>query len=196
MLRYFIAEGVVNDHSIFIASQDTNPSQIVSELPAVVENYTKVKDNSESSKEMKIAWRYKHMKLTNSVGDNFAHYYDLTKPMDKESLEKVNVKLWDGENVERNNYIFENSAYMDLLLNIEKSILEGHFLISQTSKKRSILRIAINSLGSRLWLSDSEDKSQKDLLKFMYMLKALLRQSFTVAVVTIPVLNFANDSVK
>lgn len=199
MYRYFIAEGVVNGHSLFVASQDLKPSHILTDLPALDEESTKKHNSSSTDEEMKIAWRYQNMKVfDSSPGDasTFGHYYDLTKKMKKETLEKANVTTWDGENVKKQNDIFANDAYMDLLLNIEKTLTEGQFLISQTATKRNVLRIAINSLGSRLWLSDSEEQTQSDLLKFLYMFRALLRESFAVAVLTIPVLNFDDYSVR
>ena len=199
MYRYFIAEGVVNTHSVLIASQDIKPSQVVSDLPAVEVEVTKSSDHLNTDEEMRIAWRYQNMKIVDSSptsGTAFGHYYDLTKKMKQETLDKANIIQWDGEDVKCQHSIFDNEAYMDLLLKIEKTITEGQFLVSQTPEKRNILRIAINALGSRLWLSDSEDKTHKDLLKFMYMLRALLRESFTVAVLTVPVLNFDDYSVR
>ncbi|XP_031780894.1 elongator complex protein 4 [Nasonia vitripennis] len=197
MYRYFIAEGIVNSHSLFVASQDLKPSHILGELPAVDEESIKKHDSFTTDEEMKIAWRYQNMKVfDSSPGDSstFGHYYDLTKKMKKETLERVNMTTWDGENVKKQNGIFENDAYMDLLLNIEKTLTEGQFLIAQTATKRNLLRIAINSLGSRLWLGDSEEQTQSDLLKFLYMFRALLRESFAVAVLTVPVLNFDDYS--
>lgn len=196
MYRYFIAEGVVNCHSLFIASQDLKTSDILTELPAVDEESTK--KHNFRDEEMKIAWRYQNMRVFDSspCDSSFGHYYDLTKKIKKETLEKANVTTWDGENVKKENSIFENDAYMDLLLNIEKTLTEGQFLISQTATKRNVLRIAINSIGSRLWLGDSEEQTQSDLLKFLYMFRALLRESFAVAVLTVPVLNFDDYSVR
>lgn len=201
MLKYFVAEGIINTHSVFVASQDSKPSQILSELPAVVEKSSKASKTEDSLKKdeaMKIAWRYQNMKVSDpspSDSTTFGHYYDLTKKMKKEDLEKAKVELWDGEDVKCQPGVFENNAYMDLLLSIEKTITNGKFLISETAQKRNILRIAINSLGSRLWLCNSEEKTQKDLLKFVYMLRALLRESFAVAILTVPVLNFDDYSV-
>ncbi|XP_058800743.1 elongator complex protein 4 isoform X2 [Phymastichus coffea] len=193
MYKYFIAEGIVNNHLVFVATQETLPSEIVSELPAVEEESHTLKESSIKDEEMKIAWRYQNMKIFDSGPKDssvFGHYYDLTKRMSEDTLNKANVELWDGENVQCQHSIFENTGYMDLLLSIEKAITSGQFLVSQTPEKRNILRIAIQSLGSRLWLSDSEDQTQKDLLKFLYMLRALLRESFTVAMITVPTLNF------
>lgn len=197
MYKYFIAEGVVNNHSVFVATQEASPAQTIADLPAVEEETQKPVQNPLKDEEMKIAWRYQNMKIFDSgpkESSVFGHYYDLTKRMSKDSLDKANLELWDGEDIKCQHSIFENSCYMDLLLRVEKAITGGQFLVSQTPDKRNILRIAIQSLGSRLWLSDSEDKTQKDLLKFLYMLRALLRESFTVAMITVPTLNF-DDSV-
>ncbi|KAG7204657.1 hypothetical protein KM043_005072 [Ampulex compressa] len=73
-----------------------------------------------------------------------------------------------------------------------KTLKSGQYGISETPEKRQLLRIAIHSLGSRLWLCDSEDQSHRDLIKFLYYLRTLLRNSYAVAAITIPVDNFDN----
>ncbi|XP_014210542.1 elongator complex protein 4 [Copidosoma floridanum] len=199
MFKYFIAEGIVNNHSIFLASQDTKPSNILSDLPAPVSTEVPQAKSISTDKndEMKIAWRYQNMKVCDSSSKDvsvFGHYYDLTKTMESATLDGADVTKWDGENIELKSVVFENQVYMDLLLSIEKTIKEGNFFVSQEVKKRNILRICISSLGSRLWLCDSEEQTNKDLLKFLYMFRTLLRESFTVAILTVPVHNYNDHS--
>ncbi|KAL7287330.1 hypothetical protein TKK_0018453 [Trichogramma kaykai] len=194
--KYFIAEGIECTHSVFVASQDAKPEQILKELPAVVkEDEPKHRPKVPSAKddEMIIAWRYQNMKIVDSSpGDKsiFGHYYDLTKNISKEALEKANITTWNGENIQCQNSLFENAAYYDLLLSIDKTIQKGNFSISQTASERNILRIAIQCIGSRMWMSDTEEKTSKDLVKFVYMLRALLRESYAVVILTIPPLNY------
>ncbi|XP_011861004.1 PREDICTED: elongator complex protein 4 [Vollenhovia emeryi] len=199
MLKYFMAEGVVISQPLLIASQDAQSSQLVSGLPAVVddsEERTKATDNA--NEPMKIAWRYQNMKLvdpTPAGGRIFGHYYDLSKLMPRDLLERSDIKQWQNneETTMDKNGKFQNAAYTDLLCTVERTLRDGqHFLSDAQDGKTKILRIAIHSLGSRLWLSNTEEDSNRDLLKFLYCFRALLRQSYAVGVITIPVNNFDN----
>ncbi|XP_018406505.1 PREDICTED: elongator complex protein 4 isoform X1 [Cyphomyrmex costatus] len=203
ILKYFMAEGIVVSQPVLIASQDVQPSQFVSGLPAVIDNseeHTKTTNNED--KPMKIAWRYQNMKVVDSTptgGQIFGHYYDLTKQMQKNFLEYADIKQWEfNEEMTLNeNRTFKNAAYTDLLCTIEKTLRDGQYFLSETSQQKTnkILRIAIYSLGSRLWLSDTEKYSDCDLLKFLYCFRALLRNSYAVGVVTIPVNNFNSNCI-
>ncbi|XP_077262512.1 elongator complex protein 4 [Temnothorax americanus] len=199
LLKYFMAEGVVISQPVLIASQDVQPSQLVSGLPAVVDDSEKhTKPTNNVDEPMKIAWRYQNMKVvdpTPAEGQTFGHYYDLTKPMQQDLLERADIKQWQNneEMTLDKNSKFENAAYTDLLCTIERTLRDGqHFLSEAPDEETKILRIAIHSLGSRLWLSDTEKDSNRDLLKFVYCFRALLRQSYAVGVLTIPVNNFDN----
>lgn len=197
MFKYFLAEGVVTSQPLLIASQDHQPSQFVSELPAVIidsECHTKTLDNG--NEEMKIAWRYQNMKLVNSspAEDHmFGHFYDLRKSMQPDLLKDADIKQWHESNLQEQNNTFENIAYTDLLRTIQEMLHDGQYFISDTPNEKRILRIAIHCLGSRLWLSDAEESSTRDLLKFLYCFRALLRNSYAVGVITVPVNNFDNN---
>lgn len=199
LLKYFMAEGVVVSQSVLVASQDVRSSQLVSGLPAVVESDERTTNRNNTDEPMKIAWRYQNMKIvdpTPTGGQIFGHYYDLTKVMPQDLLEHADIKQWQNdEKVTPNmNSKFKNAAYADLLCTIERTLREGQYFLSKAlDKKTKILRIAIHSLGSRLWLSDTETDSNRDLLKFLYCFRALLRQSYAVGVITIPVFNFDNS---
>ncbi|XP_067215045.1 elongator complex protein 4 isoform X2 [Linepithema humile] len=196
IFKYFMAEGVVTSQPILIASQDHQPSQFMSELPAVIndsECHTKTVDNG--NEQMKIAWRYQNMKLVDSSpaeDHTFGHFYDLTKSMQPDLLEHADIKQWHESNLQEQNNIFENTAYTDLLRTIQEILRDGQYFISDTPDKKRILRIAIHCLGSRLWLSDTETSSNHDLLKFLYCFRALLRNSYAVGIITTPVNNFDN----
>lgn len=191
-----MAEGVVASQPILVASQDIQPSQFVSELPAVINDpdlYTTTVNNVDE--QMKIAWRYQNMKVIDSspmASQIFGHYYDLTKPMQQDLLEHADIKQWHENNLQWQNSIFENTAYTDLLHTVEETLRNGQYLISETTNKKNILRIIIHSLGSRLWLSDTEKSLNQDLLKFLYCFRALLRNSYAVGVITVPISNFDN----
>lgn len=199
VLKYFMAEGIVVSQPVLIASQDVQPSQFVSGLPAVInDSEERAKTTNTVDEPMKIAWRYQNMKIVDSTptgGQTFGHYFDLTKLMQKDLLEHADIKQWqiNEETTLNESSKFENAAYADLLCTIERTLRDGQYFLSEApEQKTKILRIAIHSLGSRLWLGDTEKGSNRDLLKFLYCFRALLRNSYAVGVVTIPVNNFDN----
>lgn len=195
MLKYFMAEGVVTAQPLFIGSKDVKPSQFVSDIPAVITDVS-VDKPPVTDEQMKIAWRYQNMKLIDSSptgGQIFGHFYDLTKTMEKEAIEKANITQWYNDSFPEKDDAFENATYSKLLKNIQETLQKGQYLVSDTPTKRQALRIAIHSLGSRLWFSDSENDSHQDLLKFLYHFRALLRYSYAVGVITVPVDCFDNS---
>lgn len=198
VLRYFMAEGVVTSQSLLIASQDVEPVQFMSELPAVVED-TEHHEEPESKTDelMKIAWRYQNMKAVDTSlagGQSFGHFYDLTQTIDSDLLKAASIKQWHECDPRKQSDMFTNPAYCDLLACIQDTLSDGQYLLSDNPSERKILRIALHSLGSRLWLSDTEDASNHDLFKFLYCFRALLRNSYAVGVVTVPVNNFDDAS--
>lgn len=191
-----MAEGIVAGHSLFVASQDTKPMFLVSELPAVIPDNLRGSNDVGTDEQMKIAWRYQHMKVIDSSptgSQKFGHYYDLTKRIDKETVERADVTYWGGEDKKWDVQGFENTAYVDLLKKIERTLTNGEFMVEQSTKKRNILRIAIHSLGSRMWLCDTQKKTNEDFLKFLYILRGLLRGSYAVVALTVPVHYFDNS---
>ncbi|KAJ8911957.1 hypothetical protein NQ315_012768 [Exocentrus adspersus] len=106
LLKYFLAEGIVTSHSTFVASQDTNPSSIVKELPAVIDSdsepETDVQKISGNSNKMKIAFRYQNLP-TDDLSDNFkhiGHFYDLSKNMSICDIENSDICYWTGQRME------------------------------------------------------------------------------------------------
>lgn len=85
---------------------------------------------------------------------------------------------------------FSNTAYHDLLQSIKNRIKEGKFFLKDKPEKRSVLRIALYSLGSPLWLPNKKSlhtiNKTRDLDMFLFCLRALLRSAFAVALVSIP----------
>lgn len=85
---------------------------------------------------------------------------------------------------------FSNVAYHDLLQSIKNKIKEGKFFLKDKTDKRSVLRIAIYSLGSPLWLPNKGSlytiNKSRDLDMFVFCLRALLRSALAVALISIP----------
>lgn len=196
MLKYFMAEGVATSQPLLVASKDINPSHLVSEIPSVITDSMSGDQSRHPDEQMKIAWRYQNMKIIDSSpsgGQTFAHFYDLTKPMDKETTDNMDITQWCDDCCPMKDSIFENSGYTNLLKCIHETLKKGQYSIFETPTKRQVMRIAIHSLGSRLWFSDAENKSHQDLLKFLYYLRSLLRYYYAVAVITVPVECFDNS---
>lgn len=83
-------------------------------------------------------------------------------------------------------HCFKNGSYQSLLENI-KSVLENkQYSYSDTSHKKNILKIGIYGIGSPLWMSNNDCDSRSDLNKFFICLRALLKSSLAVAMVTVP----------
>lgn len=85
---------------------------------------------------------------------------------------------------------FSNPAYNDLLRQIKTKIKKDKYFLKDNPTKKSILRIALHSLGSPLWLPVRNPlhslDSSRDLDMFIFCLRALVRSAFAVAVITIP----------
>uniref|UniRef100_A0A8C2DFJ3 Elongator complex protein 4 n=1 Tax=Cyprinus carpio TaxID=7962 RepID=A0A8C2DFJ3_CYPCA len=96
LLKYFLAEGVVCGHELFLASARDHPDEIMQELPSpIVDDVAGMKisegqsqpSDPENPDTMKIAWRYQNQPrvqtaLASSV--RFGHYYDVSKTMEPE----------------------------------------------------------------------------------------------------------------
>lgn len=193
--KYFIAEGVVCEHPLFIASRDIEPNDLLSDLPALITDPISKPEMHTSDEQMKIAWRYQNLRTVDSSpmdGCSFGHYYDLTKSMDTEIIDKANITKWHEPEMNEKSYAFENLAYEDLLKSIARTLKTEKCYMADEVDKRKVLRISIGSLGSRLWLCDSEENTSKDILKFLYCLRSLIKHSFAVATISVPVENYDN----
>ncbi|NXG55638.1 ELP4 protein, partial [Hemiprocne comata] len=206
LFKYFLAEGVVCGHDLFVASAKEHPDNILKELPAPLldDNYrNKLGEETTAKSEdfqdsMKIAWRYQNlpkMEASPTTSTKFGHYYDLSKKMSPELLQSIKwhsfylpEKLSSEPKMKTSNM---NSAYTRLLQSIQQIIHQEGFDGSDPQKKqRNILRIGIQNLGSLLWgddicSSDSPEDSHS-LTKFLYVLRGLLRKSLSACIITVP----------
>nr|XP_054490763.1 elongator complex protein 4 isoform X2 [Agelaius phoeniceus] len=207
LFKYFLAEGIVCGHDLFVASAKEHPDNILKELPAPLldDSYRKeLGDEAATVKSedfqdsMKIAWRYQNlpkMETSPTTYTKFGHYYDVSKKMSPELCQSVKLHSF---------YLHEelpfepkmktwnmNSAYARLLQSIQRIISQEGFDGSDPQKKqRNVLRIGIQSLGSILWgddvcCSDAPEDPQS-LTKFLYVLRGLLRKSLSACIITVP----------
>ncbi|KAI4904441.1 hypothetical protein NFI96_031283, partial [Prochilodus magdalenae] len=98
LLQYFLAEGVVCGHQLYLASARDHPDDIIQDLPCpilddnVTPNLSETHPpaDTQSPDTMKIAWRYQNLpKVQTELGSSsrFGHYYDLSKRMDPQMLQ-------------------------------------------------------------------------------------------------------------
>ncbi|XP_063112801.1 elongator complex protein 4 isoform X8 [Cavia porcellus] len=106
LFKSFLAEGVVNGHTLLVASAKEHPADTVQELPAPLldDSYKKEFDEDgcndktpDSHMKMKIAWRYQLLPKMEQVGpvlsSRFGHYYDVSKKIPQELLQTAK---WHG----------------------------------------------------------------------------------------------------
>ncbi|KAM6158066.1 LOW QUALITY PROTEIN: elongator complex protein 4 [Rhynchocyon petersi] len=208
LLKYFLAEGILNGHTLLVASAKEDPADILQNLPAPLldDNYKKESNEdtcnhktADSNVEMKIAWRYQLLPKMEQAGpvssSRFGHYYDISKRIPQEL---IGASKWHGFFLpEKLSPSLEaepcslNHGYLKLLHFIQSIIYEEGFDGSNPQKKqKNILRIGIQSLGSPLWDDDicctENCDSGHSLTRFLYVLRGLLRTSLSACVVTMP----------
>uniref|UniRef100_A0A1B6EFV3 Elongator complex protein 4 n=1 Tax=Clastoptera arizonana TaxID=38151 RepID=A0A1B6EFV3_9HEMI len=180
VVKYFLAEGIACEHGLYVASLDCDANQLVSELPTPVDSDPEHNPNygQSSGQDLKIAWRYKDIPAVQSSptlsGTSFGRNFDLTVTVPKDVLLNREIACWphDRESNE--------DPYHSVLQQLQYWIIQhGHSTEGQARK--TVLRVAIHSLGSPLW-PDADSK----LPRFFYCLKAIMRSAYAACVVTIP----------
>ncbi|KAM4617967.1 elongator complex protein 4 isoform 2-T2 [Discoglossus pictus] len=208
LLKYFLAEGVVNGHEVFAASASEDPKDILQDLPAPLTDEVKkqgggqiaknVSEMSEDSQDaMKIAWRYQNLPKLESVpmSSRFGHYYDVSKTMSPEMLQSTKThSFYLPQEVSfdlKHSTSEMTPGYKQLLECIQRTIHQEGFDGSNPQKRqKNVLRIGIQSLGSVLWGDDictsDRPQNQHGLTRFLYALRGLLRTSLSVCLITVP----------
>ncbi|XP_067000679.1 elongator complex protein 4 [Anabrus simplex] len=186
LIKYFLAEGVVSGHALLCASQDIDPEHLIQELPSPIESDHSFCSGGGPEEKMTIAWRYQNLRSVQSSpgGLQLGHHFDLTRIMPPDMLKDVSITSWNGPAEGNNNMIgiFRNPLYAELLEYVRNKINAGQFDFSAIPDKRNLLRVAIHSIGSPLW----DPTSGEDLLLFFYSLRALMRSSYAVCMVSVP----------
>ncbi|XP_067257435.1 elongator complex protein 4 isoform X1 [Chanodichthys erythropterus] len=205
LLKYFLAEGVVCGHELFLASARDHPDEIMQELPSpIVDDVASLKigegqpqpSDPENADTMKIAWRYQNQPRVQTAlasSMRFGHYYDVSKTMEPELRQAAKCHSFYQlqETPVTTGSSLLPSPYQALLKSIQTVIRkEGFDGSTPQSKVRNVLRLGLHSLGSALW---GDDVCCKDnpahchaLTTFLYALRGLLRTSLSVAMVTVP----------
>uniref|UniRef100_A0A671T4L2 Elongator complex protein 4 n=1 Tax=Sinocyclocheilus anshuiensis TaxID=1608454 RepID=A0A671T4L2_9TELE len=196
LLRYFLAEGVVCGHELFLASARDHPDEIVQELPSpIVDDVAGMKisegqsqpSDPENPDTMKIAWRYQNQPRVQPFT------MDQQPPAPPNPFTALAVASAHPSffRFQKRPLLPLPVPYHALLKSIQTVIRkEGFDGSTPQSKVRNVLRLGLHSLGSVLW---GDDVCCKDnpahchaLTTFLYALRGLLRTSLSVAMVTVP----------
>ncbi|XP_050097202.1 elongator complex protein 4 [Anopheles aquasalis] len=197
LAKYFLAEGVVNDHALLLASLEEDPDQLMRKLP------TPVEEKSRSSKAvpppsadgMRIAFRYNQLTPVDSEqksSQSLGHYFDLTKAIDPTTLLGKDITYWSGSEVAMEqdepttttSGPFESSYFASLLSCIHRKAREQQFTLNATDDtNKNVLRICLHSVGSPVWYDRG---FSKDFVHFLTVLKAIVRNTLSVCFITMP----------
>lgn len=190
-LKYYLAEGVMSGHHLTLASLDESPRSIMGSLPASADS--DVDDEGANaaagSDKMTIAWRYQSQSAQRSSlpTNRFGHSFDLTGTMDAALVSAADVCLFDGADGSNGK---DGGYYWGLLKRIEQRIVDKGLSTSNNKAKANVMRVAVHSLASPLWgweFSHHERENKwHQLTTFLFMLRALMRSSFSVCLVTVP----------
>ncbi|XP_046712971.1 elongator complex protein 4 isoform X2 [Silurus meridionalis] len=98
LLQYFLAEGIMSGHELFIASAQDHPEEIIKEIPSPLQDeeteFKTISQTLDQQDTMKIAWRYQNLPKVQTVlspSSHFCHYYDLAKHMGQDRLQNAKI---------------------------------------------------------------------------------------------------------
>eukprot|EP01125_Pyxidicula_operculata_P020230 TRINITY_DN7448_c0_g1_i1.p1 TRINITY_DN7448_c0_g1~~TRINITY_DN7448_c0_g1_i1.p1 ORF type:complete len:309 (+),score=46.70 TRINITY_DN7448_c0_g1_i1:31-957(+) len=199
ILKYFLGEGVARSQAITVASAQPGET-ITKELPHISTSSLQSKESEtdssgSSSDSLKIAWQYqKYLKNDAQLGQAgsrsgmgvWCSNLDLSRtlaPSILESSKITNIELSQVDSKSSSGKAY-HSRIKKLYSQLNSRINASNSEFAKT-KKATIERIAIMSLGSPNWGNYSEDED-KMTLQLLHALRGLLRSSLAVCVVTIP----------
>ncbi|XP_078196908.1 elongator complex protein 4 isoform X5 [Callithrix jacchus] len=164
LFKYFLAEGIVNGHTLLVASANEDPANILQQIrPVSSSRFGHYYDASKRiPQELIEASKWHGFFLPEKISP---------------TLKVEPCSLTHG--------------YIKLLQFIQNIIYEEGFDGSNPQKKqKNILRIGIQNLGSPLWGDDicctENGDSGHNLTKFLYVLRGLLRTSLSACIITMP----------
>ncbi|XP_050067743.1 elongator complex protein 4 [Anopheles maculipalpis] len=188
--KYFLAEGIVNNHPLLVASMEEDPVQLVEKLPKPVEANTASESSAEQEPEiMRIAFRYNQLAPVDSEQKSstaLGHYFDLTKTIPSTTLLAQDITYWNGDELPESSGgigSFHNPHYASLLSCIHRKASEQQFNSTSGECTKSVLRICLNSIGSPSWY---DRNFSTDFLRFITLLKTVVRNTLSVCLITVP----------
>lgn len=182
LLKYFLAEGVVQHHDLFYGGPEAlGSTHPISLLPQKVETSPPkaLQTSHEAEDHLQIAWRYQNQGPNNASIQpiEVKHHFNLNKLMDPVDLEQCQRHIWDGHGTNIGDNYFHN-----LLARMRATLKAESFSTHPSIHAKNLLRIGISDLDSPWWTSDDEDRSQ--LTAFLMALRSLMRQYLGVCVIT------------
>ncbi|CAI4225998.1 unnamed protein product [Auanema sp. JU1783] len=188
LAKYFLSEGVHNDHDILLAGPAAQCTDLLNNLPTKCETSTSSSTPSTPSSStsgpnssMKIAWRYEAVgKVDSSIGGKCS--YDLQKPLQSLTSFGSNIiQLPATKEVEL--------TYSDTLKAI-KELLKSEKYQKTRAPGKNLLRIVLVCVGSPFW-TDPENFSS-----FLAELQLIIRNSYCVALITTNSSSLPEDKVR
>uniref|UniRef100_A0A182Q6N1 Elongator complex protein 4 n=1 Tax=Anopheles farauti TaxID=69004 RepID=A0A182Q6N1_9DIPT len=193
LTKYFLAEGAINEHSLLLATMEEDPMQLIKQLPTPVEDkHTVEKTNAPAPESMRIAFRYNQLAPVDSEQKSstvLGHSFDISKTIGSETLAAQDVTCWNGDDLpakcseQSDVSSFANPQYASLLSCIRRKASEPQFNLTPDECSKNVLRICLNSIGSPVWY---DRNFVEDLLRFLAVLKAIVRNTLSVCLITMP----------
>ncbi|MCP9257020.1 putative elongator complex protein 4 [Dirofilaria immitis] len=188
--KYFSAEGICCEQSLFVASASRNPRELLENLPDRVNaaDDNTLKDDVEWSEDsaMKIAWRYSTVPKVDSSLSYSRHgipQYDLTKKMDHKKMDLCNISYFPDSTESQD----ELPNYNDLYKRIRQKLEEDEYSATSSKSLKRVLRIIIEGVGNPFWQDPEND------LKFVAYLRTVLCSYYAVAMLIINSSGMSND---
>ncbi|XP_071041498.1 elongator complex protein 4 isoform X2 [Parasteatoda tepidariorum] len=194
IMKYFLSEAVIQNHKVFLSSGGrTTSEKLLKELPAAKTIEVKHQSNDKKfapDEVMKIAIQYQNQPPVQDAYLKVSYHnqgFDLSKRMSEDLLHQCSLSVWDPtENCESEKIpYFLSNPYSQLLETIKSYIVTSGLKVPSKTCQ-TVMKIGICSLGSPLWYKDDEKCQETQILRFLYLLKALIRTSYAVALITIP----------
>lgn len=216
LCKYFLAEGVVHYHHIFLGSLDDNPEDILKKLPEpsfAISHEPKGPESSEEFKQLsqdttslRIAWRYNDLPYFNipKSSENRKHHFNLLNVMSQDKLDAVSKVLWNGtcSNEKKSD---ESEMAVNALVEEDEEEEEYDEDTNNATDashvfKNKLFQNLINSVAKKLQRVNFtricipslgsplwyDENFSEDLLKFLTILRAFVQNNQCVCFLTMP----------
>ena len=184
LVRYFLSEGLVHNHALLAVQGGGR--EILSTLPSIEEKGEVGKKEKEADEKMKIAWRYQGQSNTKgeTTTGSRTHTFNLLKTVSKDVVDKADTSHINLEDLETSEKGWKGSKYAALLSSIQANLGQGFMLEGKEVPPSKVLRLGIISLGDLGW--GAREDASIHLPTFLLGLRALLRSSLCVAMISLP----------
>lgn len=175
--KLFISQGLHSGQTValpLVEGPETKAT-FLSQLPTVATAEPEAKDSE--SPNLSIAWRYQHLPSLCTENEKNSFSFDLTKTIDQSLIQ-------EQENAFP--LAFTNPQHLLMLI---RGLIEANYnpkVPPINGQQRRILRIFLPSLGSLGWNCAQQPDTIAEIASFLCSLKAILRYSYAVCVVSFP----------